>query len=401
MNQLASSILVVDDNSVIRQILRMSLEADGHTVSIAENGIDALDKMRTNDYDLVLLDIMMPLMNGIQVLEAMRKDRLLAKIPVIVISANHQIENSVRCIELGAVDYLSKPINRVLLKIRVDTSLERKRFLDQERELHQELELLYGQLQVVNQAKNDFIAMVAHELRTPMTALWAAKDLLPRVGETTKGQDELLVNMDLNLERMRLLVSDLDDISRIESGNLKLLPQPLDFAEELASVIEAQRHQISEKGHRVQLDINDNLLPILADRTRLMQILTNILSNAVKYTPPQGEIVITAVSHPSDPSFLSISIKDNGIGICAEAKDQVFEKFFRVDSQEVHQRPGSGLGLHIVRNLVEKHGGEVGIESNCGQGTVVTLTLPFAYCNFPQAETLFEAVEAVEAVEAG
>ncbi len=392
MKQPTDSILVVDDNSVIRQILRMSLEADGYTVDMAENGVEALEKLQTKSYNLVLLDIMMPKMNGIQVLEVMRQDSLLAKIPVIVISANHQIENSIRCIELGAVDYLSKPINRVLLKIRVDTSLEKKRLLDQERKLHRELEALYAQVQEANQAKNDFIGMVAHELRTPMTALWGAKDLLARVGETTSEQDKLLANMDSTLERMRLLVSDLDDISRIESGNLKLLPQPLDFANELALAIEAQHHQIAEKGHRIKLDVSDGLLPILADRTRLMQILTNILNNAVKYTPPQGEIEITAVSHPSDPAFLSISVKDNGIGICAEAKEQVFEKFFRVDSQEVHQRPGSGLGLHIVQDLVGKHGGQIGIESNCGQGTIVSLTLPFVHSNFPQVETNFEAI---------
>lgn len=115
MNQLSGSILVVDDNSVIRQMLRMGLEADGHTVSIADNGLDALEKLRKDEYDLVLLDSMMPKMNGIQLLETMRQDSMLSKIPVIVISANHQIENAVRCIELGAVDYLSKPINHVLL----------------------------------------------------------------------------------------------------------------------------------------------------------------------------------------------------------------------------------------------------------------------------------------------
>ncbi|MCB9008858.1 MAG: hybrid sensor histidine kinase/response regulator [Ardenticatenaceae bacterium] len=377
MEGLHGSILVVDDNAVIRQIMKLALEQNQHHVTLAGDGREAIDLMRAHFFDLILLDIMMPNLNGFQVLELMSQEPDLAAIPVIVVSADSQIDSAIRCIELGAEDYLVKPPNQTLLRTRVNTSL-RKKFLHDHEQAHQaEMEQLYEAVKSANYAKTEFIAMAAHELRNPIAQIATTNELLKRVGPLNETQAQLLGKVNFSLERMQALIVDLDDISRLETGNIRLEVNRLDLRQLILKIIESLDHDIAIKEHSLDVDVPENLPLILADRDRMIQVLTNLLSNAIKYTPNNGEISVTAV-YEQRHQAVHVTIKDTGLGIHAEEQKKIFSKFFRSQDSDVQARPGTGLGLFITKSLIEKQNGRIWFHSQYGEGTAFHFMLPVA-----------------------
>lgn len=376
MEHISGSILVADDDAVIRRILSLFLETAGHKVQTAVNGEQALAMMKANDFDLVMLDVVMPIMDGYDVLAAMMQDEELKHVPAIVVSASSQDESAIRCIELGAVDYVSKPFNSVLLHARVQSSLRHKRYRDQERAHLQNLEAMYAEVQAANEAKSEFVAVVAHELRSPMTTLGVYKYLMKNAKNSTPEQQKLLTKMEVSLERMRDLVADLDRVTRLESGDFKLDCGPVSLMDVVQTTVEGLVHQIEDRQHKVRIDVPAALAPVWADRARLIQILTNLVGNAVKYTPQRGRLRVTAVADPHDPNFTRISVQDDGFGIRPEEQSSIFGKFFRSEAGEIRAQEGTGLGLHITQQLVERHGGQIWFESVEGKGTTFHFTLP-------------------------
>lgn len=236
---------------------------------------------------------------------------------------------------------------------------------------------LYQQVRQANQAKTEFVSLVAHELRTPMTSIRGYADMLRKgiVGSLTPQQVQFVETIRSNVERMQVLVSDLQDISRIESGQLRLEVRPVALTEPLESALASMRSQIEGRSQQLTLEVPGNLPPILADPSRVAQILTNLLSNACKYTPRGGQIRVTARLQDGK---VHCTIADTGIGISPEDQARLFTKFFRSDDPAVRETPGTGLGLCIVKSLVEMQGGEVSVQSQPGSGTTVTFSLPVA-----------------------
>lgn len=387
------SILIVDDNVVIQQIMKLALEQNGHHVTLASDGWEAIDLMHAHFFDLILLDIMMPKMDGFQVLEHMAKEPDLAAIPVIVVSADSQIDSAIRCIQLGAEDYLVKPPNQTLLRTRVNTSL-RKKFLHDQQQAHQAaMEQMYEAVKEANAAKTEFIAMAAHELRNPIAQISTTNHLLSRVGPLNEKQEQLLEKINFSLERMQALIVDLDDISRLETGSIRLKPKPLDLRHLILKIAESLEHDLRERQHTLDINIPDKLPLTLADRERMIQVLTNLLGNAIKYTPDGGEIVVTAV-HEKQHRAVHVTIQDTGLGIHASEQQRIFSKFFRSEDSEVRDRPGTGLGLYITKSLIEKQNGHIWFDSKYGEGTTFHFTIPVA------PESPEEEVEMATAVSA-
>jgi signal transduction histidine kinase len=243
---------------------------------------------------------------------------------------------------------------------------------------------LYSEVRNADQAKSEFISFVAHELKTPMTSIRGYTDLLAQgaVGPVTQPQANFLATIRLNADRMSALVSDLNDISRIETGRLKLEFAAVGLAPALEEVIDALRSQIESKEQKLTLDIPDDLPPVWVDRGRLIQILTNLVSNAQKYTLSGGAFRITAEHSPNrwDPSgppeVVHILIQDTGLGISPPEQKSIFQKFFRSEDRMVRDLPGTGLGLNITRNLVEMHGGKIWFESELHKGSAFHFTIP-------------------------
>ena len=245
---------------------------------------------------------------------------------------------------------------------------------------------LYAAVQAANLAKSDFVSFVSHELKTPMTSIRGFTDLLAAgvVGQVNDAQSNFLTTIRSNVDRMATLVSDLADVSRIEANRLRLDFQAVDLADLIDEIYRSSHTQIEAKGQHLQLTIPPDLPGMWGDRIRLIQVLTNLINNAHKYTPPGGAIQVSARCEDNrwDPAgsarVVHIIVQDNGIGISPENQKKIFQKFFRADDQKVRDIPGTGLGLNITKTLVEMQGGKIWFESLPDQGTTFHFTVPTA-----------------------
>ena len=224
-------------------------------------------------------------------------------------------------------------------------------------------------------AKIEFVSTVSHELRTPMTSIkgYVELVLMGTVGSLTEEQRHFLSIAKNNVDRLTMLVNDLLDISRMESGRLALSPQVVRIGTLINQVVTAMEGRTTDKGLTLRSDVPSALPDVNADPDRVVQILTNLVANAYQYTPAGGEIAVSAYMHDD---MMHVSVRDTGIGIAPEDQKRIFERFFRADDPLVQDTPGTGLGLCIVQSLVEMHGGQVWVESELGKGSIFTFTLP-------------------------
>jgi signal transduction histidine kinase/putative methionine-R-sulfoxide reductase with GAF domain len=245
---------------------------------------------------------------------------------------------------------------------------------------------LYGEVQQANEAKSEFVSFVAHELKNPMTSIKGYTELLSAgaVGSVNEMQANFLKTIHSNVERVSTLISDLNDNSKIEAGRLRLEFKPVDLSEVLDEVVRSTTRQVEDKKQELKIEIPDTLPHIWADRTRVSQILTNLVSNSHKYTTEGGKIIVDAevADNQWDPEssvqVVHIWVKDNGIGISDEDQKKIFGKFFRSEDQKAREVPGSGLGLNITKSLVEMQGGKIWFESEYRKGTTFHFTIPVA-----------------------
>jgi len=236
---------------------------------------------------------------------------------------------------------------------------------------------LYQAAQLADESKSQFITIVTHELKIPMTSIRGYADLIRQgtVGPVTEQQLKFLDTIRNNVDRMADLVSDLSDISRLDTGRIKIALEATPITDYLRETIANLRPQFESKNQQVQLDITSDLPMVMADRTRLIQILTNLLSNANKYTPENGSIIIDA---DYDGNWLRVGVQDTGIGLNEVEQGQLFSQFFRSEQPEAREQVGWGLGLYVTRRLLELMGGEIGVESSLGEGSTFWFTLPVA-----------------------
>lgn len=245
---------------------------------------------------------------------------------------------------------------------------------------------LYAAIENANIAKSQFVSAAAHELKNPLTSIKGYSDLLAggAVGPVNENQARFLATIRANAERMSTLVSDLQDISRIEAGQLQLEFSTVSIEEAAGEAVHTLRRQIEERGHTLRLTFSPDLPNVWADSTRLIQIITNLLSNACKYTPPGGEIVIAAEvirdhgTAGKTGRMIHLSVSDPGIGIGPEDQKKIFQQFFRSEDPRVREATGTGLGLNIARRLVELQGGRIWFESTPEKGTTFHFTVPVA-----------------------
>ena len=245
---------------------------------------------------------------------------------------------------------------------------------------------LYDAVQRANLAKSDFVSFVAHELKNPMTSIKGYTELLAAgsVGQINEMQANFLNTIRSNVERMSALVSDLNDNAKIEAGRLRLEYKPVDVREVVEEVIRSTRRQVEDKRQSIEVKLPERLPSVWADRLRVGQVLTNLVSNAHKYTPEGGKILLGAevTRNQWDPEgakqVVHLWVKDTGIGISIEDQAKIFQKFFRSDDTKAREVPGTGLGLNITRSLVEMQGGRIWFDSEFRRGTTFHFTVPVA-----------------------
>jgi signal transduction histidine kinase len=254
---------------------------------------------------------------------------------------------------------------------------------------------LYSDLKEANEAKSEFVSIVSHELKTPMTSIKGYADLLFKgaAGEISEMQKKFLQVIRSNVGRMNALVSDLLDVSRIESGRLRLHMRSVPIKTVVDEVVQTMQERIKAKELALTVKVPEDLPPVQADEDRLIQVLTNLMSNASRYTLPGGKISVKATMEPNGPPpdkakpapsdkkrfrYLCLSVSDTGVGISAKDQARIFEKFFRGDDPVVRGTKGTGLGLSIAKSIVELHDGQMWFQSEPGQGSTFSFTVPIA-----------------------
>jgi signal transduction histidine kinase len=362
-------VLVVDDDETNRDVLSRRLRRQGHIVRTASNGRDALVLIRESTFDLVLLDIMMPEMDGYAVLARMKADPDQRNVPVIMISALSEVQTVVRCIEAGAEDYLTKPFDPILLKARIGACLEKKRGRDRETVLFDQLKKNYRRLQELEKLRDDMRNMIVHDLRTPLTGVIVGVEMLEKYGALNATQREMMTIAVGGGKTLLGMINDLLDVEKMESGTTQLNYEQLVPAALVAASIEQVRVLAEQAETVIATEIAPGLPVMAGDASKLSRTLVNLLANAIKFT--HAGTVTVSVSHKK--GMMRYAVRDTGNGIPAEALDRIFEKFAQVDPGS---KVGTGLGLAFCKLAVEAHGGQIGVESKTGEGSTFWFTVP-------------------------
>jgi signal transduction histidine kinase len=483
------TVLVVDDEKVIRDGCALLLKPEGYRVATAANGREALDVLAAEPVNVVLCDLKMPVMGALEVLE--EAGRLYPDIPIIIITGHGTVADAVESMKKGAYDFVTKPFRADHLILSVKRALEKQRLERQTRELQEEAarnlytlameqsrlhtifncmadgimvtnremevvlcnpiltqllglvqpsplpcpvtgffqdpslkeaietllqdapqeqlkhisqELCHGGVHLralsapffgpdnevlgtvtvfhditsfkeLDQMKNEFVHMVSHELRSPLTAIKMQHTVILEglAGELTDKQRELLARAQAKMQGLLELINESLDVARMEAGARQLEMVPLEMGEVLKDMIDLLRVRAQGQGITLNLERPPDLPPVLADRRSMEEVFTNLVSNAINYSPDGGNVRLTAVSHGD---YVEVRVSDQGIGIEPEEIPKIFDKFYRVKHPKTRQVIGTGLGLALVKGIVEAHRGTVTVESRLGVGTTFRVSLP-------------------------
>ncbi|MDZ7617656.1 MAG: HAMP domain-containing sensor histidine kinase, partial [Patescibacteria group bacterium] len=365
-------VLVTDDEPGMRLGVRRILagfradvpdlaEKIAFEVSDAEDGEAALKRIESDPPDILLLDHKMPKLNGIDLLDRLRGRNL--EMLTIMITAYASIETAIAATKRGAYDFLAKPFTPDELRATVAKAAQRLMLARRTRALSEER----------RQVRFKFVRMLAHELKAPLDAVdgYLGMMLDRTAGDGIAAYDDMVHRSQTRIEGMRKLITDLLDMTRIESGHKRRRLEQLDLAALARDVLDSFRPRASQRGVSLELHA-PAVLEMTADRGELEMLLGNLVSNAVKYNRQDGRVHVT-LGRTEDR--VTLAVRDTGIGLSPEETKRLFDDFVRIRKPETHAITGSGLGLSIVKKLVDLYGGEVGIVSEPGAGSTFTATL--------------------------
>jgi signal transduction histidine kinase len=393
------TLLVIDDQVNNLKILLKFLSSHGFKVLIAENAIDGIHTAELALPDLILLDIAMPDLDGFEACQQLKKNDNTKDIPIIFVSARSDIVDKLKGFELGATDYLIKPLDLEEVLARVNTQLRlhklQLQLLAQNQRLQEEIKsrkraedalqiernaLVEANVKLarVAQLKDEFLANMSHELRSPLNSILGISETFQDqiYGPLNEKQNELVRTLEESGRYLLKLINDILDLSKIEAEKITLDINTVNVNEVCQSSLRMIKEAAYKKRIRLSNTLDYTVESIEADERRLMQILVNLLSNAVKFTPQKGSIQLI-VEGNSEHNVVNFSIEDSGIGIAPEEMKNIFEPFVQIEGRLNKEQEGTGLGLSLVYRLTEMHGGSVTIDSEVGKGSCFTVSLPW------------------------
>jgi len=360
-----ATILVIDDEQAMRDSCRQALTKDGYLTETAEDGDSGLQKIKQIKPDLVLVDLKMPGMSGMELLEKIHD--IDPNIVSVVITGYATIESAVDAMKRDAYDFLPKPFTPDQLRIVTRRGLERRALALEAAKLQQEKQKM----------RENFITLVTHQLRSPLVSIQQYFEVILEgfAGEVGSKQKEMIEDASKRINELLKLINDWLNMSRIEAGTLVEKFESVDLAPVLSEAMELLEPLAKDRKVLLQRNFCQGLPTVLGCKESLKQALANVISNAIIYNREGGTVTI---STKKQDHHLVVEISDTGIGISQENLPFIFDEFFRVKSDKTRGITGSGLGLAITKRIIEAHNGSIKVESSLGVGSTFSINLPKA-----------------------
>jgi signal transduction histidine kinase len=366
------SVLIVDDETRNLQVAQAMLSGMGYKVLASKSGNDALEITRRAQPTLILLDINMPPgMNGFETCTRLKSDEATRHIPVIFMTARSDAESIALAFELGAVDYITKPVCLQELQSRVDIRIQLHLLQTHLEQMVAEktaaLDVAYRKLELLDKTKSDFIAIASHELRTPIAILSGYAQMLAADEVLDERLSGIAQGIQTGVSRVHQIVDAMIEMGRIDEGVLVLHRETVHLRTLAETIVAQFAPALAERNISLSMHL-DTLPPIEGDSEHLKRAFANLVGNAIKYTPNGGRIEIDGSKHDD---AVEIAIRDTGIGIDPQYHELIFEKFYQTGQVALHSSGktkfkggGPGLGLPIARGIIQAHGGRIWVESN-------------------------------------
>ena len=380
-------ILIVDDEPdlevLMRQRFRRIIRSGEYEFFFAHSGVEALEKLRENwDIAVMLTDINMPQMDGLTLLNELEKLNQetghLTK--AVVVSAYGDMDNIRTAMNRGAFDFLTKPIDFQDVEITINKTLDyvsqikESRRAEEYRLAKTVAEDNYSQLKELEALRDSLVHMIVHDLRTPMTSVISGMQLLETAGELNEMQNEVMQIALSGAQAVLDMINDLLNISKMESGTLSIQTSEVQAAEIVRQALQQVQYVAKVKSVELRHELAEELPALLADAEMLCRIFVNLLGNAIKFTPAQGQVHLHATLDPQGNGVL-FTVRDSGIGIPSDALERIFDKFGQVEGR-AGSRTSTGLGLTFCKMAIEAHGGRIWVESVMEQGSTFHFVLP-------------------------
>jgi signal transduction histidine kinase len=366
IGKIRSKILVVDDISKNLQLVGNILREENYQIIFALNGETAIKAARKNHPDLILLDISMPEIDGFEVAGILKSDIETAQIPIIFLTARTQTEEVIKGFEMGAVDYITKPFNPSELKRRVKTHIELKQSIDLIKKQNEELRKL-------NETKDRIFSIISHDLRGPVGSFYSVLDYLKASPETNASvREQMMGLLHQSAANTFNLLENLLSWSKSQLQSLKARPELIDVHNIILECINLMATAALHKNITIQYTNNKSCIAF-ADGNMISTVIRNLLTNAVKFTPTKGLIIIKLKTYPN---FVEIEVVDNGVGIPPENLNKLFKTIEHFTTHGTNSEKGSGLGLLLCKEFVEQNGGTIQVSSELGKGTTFSFKLP-------------------------
>jgi signal transduction histidine kinase len=369
VEELTGRVIVVDDSIETADVMVRHMRLEGFDARSLNDPVVALEQIKADPPDVVLLDVNMPRMNGMEVLERLRSYPPTTELPIIMVTANNEPVDIVRGLDLGANDYLTKPPQFEVLAARVRTQIKIKRLQDQRRKD-------IAELRELSAIKDKFLQIAAHDLRNPLNNIVLGIELLGRVYPDTERPierfDEILGTMRSAANVMRSIANDFLDLQAIRTGSIQLNRKPVSLNEMARSIVAQYQAQADAKELVMRVILDESLPPVLVDEDRMVQVISNLVSNAIKFSPAGATV---GVRTRAVNGQVMVEVVDTGPGIPPEEIPLLFQEFVRLSNKPTGGEKSSGVGLSIARQLVELHGGRIGVKSQVGKGSLFWFTL--------------------------
>lgn len=353
------TLLIVDDNEMNRQLMSLQFKRAGYNVVTAKDGYEALELIESTPFDIVLLDIMMPGINGLQVLEEIRKHRTLINLPVIMVTADDLEESIITSLQLGANDYLTKPLNLPVAMARIKTQLRLK-----------DLATL----------KDEFVRFASHDLKKPVIVMMDIVSELQKTcipGETVADDTPELIDLITRTgENMQQVIAGFLNTEASDTVTQESTDNSIEINQVVDKSLQANESYARKKGVRLKKELSENLPTVEADEFHLSQVLDNLIGNAMKFSPPD---TTTIVKTRADNEYVYAEVSDGGPGLSNDDMEKLFTRYASLSSIPTGNETSSGIGLSMSKQFIEQYHGEIGAHNNPDNGATFWFKIPIKH----------------------